>query len=73
MSSQPQGHLSRRVFLAASAVAAGSAATIAGGQPVGAYAGPVSPAPEQTSDQPSAKVMSRERSPTSAEHCAGGH
>ena len=55
MSSQPQGHLSRRAFLAASAAAAGSAAAIASGQPVGATR-PVSPAPEQTSDQLSDKT-----------------
>ena len=55
MPNQPQGHLSRRTFLAASAAAAGSAAAIARGEPVGATR-PVSPAPEQTSDQPSDKT-----------------
>ena len=46
MSSQPQGQLSRRTFLAASAAAAGSAAAITCSESAGATR-PISPAPSR--------------------------
>jgi mannonate dehydratase len=54
MPSQPQGHLSRRTFLAVSAAAAGSAAAIARGEHPDATRLDA-PAPDQASDKPSDK------------------